>query len=113
MELIGGLYDTEREIREGKLSADDRKALRDEKARPILKQFKNWPKAQIIEVLPKSAIGGAIAYTLNLWPGLENYLLYGQLEIDNNWIENKIRPLAIGRITICLLVVMRQQPEQE
>jgi len=47
--------------------------------------------------LPKSAIGGAISYAINLWPRLENYLLDGRLAIDNNWIENKIRPLAIGR----------------
>jgi hypothetical protein len=49
------------------------------------------------KVLPKSAKGKAITYSLQLWPRLENYLLDGKLEIDNNWIENKIRPLAIGR----------------
>ena len=97
LELIGSLYDIEWEARDKKFSADERKALRDEKARPILKLFQDWLKAQIIVVLPKSAIKGAIAYTLNLWPRLENYLLDGRLEIDNNWIENKIRPLAIGR----------------
>ncbi len=48
-------------------------------------------------VLPKSGIGKAIFYTLSLWDRLKNYLLDGKLEIDNNWIENKIRPLAIGR----------------
>ena len=47
--------------------------------------------------MPKSAIGKAIAYTLNLWPRLKQYTNDGRYEIDNNLIENAIRPLALGR----------------
>lgn len=49
------------------------------------------------EVLPKSTMGDAIAYTLNLWKRLKRYTDNGILEIDNNLIENKIRPIALGR----------------
>ena len=47
--------------------------------------------------LPKSAIGQAISYTLNLWQRLKRYTLDGKYQIDNNLIENSIRPSAIGR----------------
>ena len=54
-------------------------------------------KKELIEVLPKSAIGEAIAYTLKLWKRLERYTADGRWEIDNNAIENSIRPVALGR----------------
>ncbi len=60
-------------------------------------EFKQWLNEQIKQVLPKSKIAEAIAYTLNLWPRLERYTLDGRLEIDNNLIENLIRPVALGR----------------
>jgi hypothetical protein len=47
--------------------------------------------------MPKSAIGEAISYTLSLWPRLKNYIADGRYEIDNNLIENSIRPVALGR----------------
>ncbi len=47
--------------------------------------------------MPKSAIGKAIAYTYSLWPKLKAYIKDGKYEIDNNLIENAIRPLALGR----------------
>jgi len=47
--------------------------------------------------LPKSLIGKAIAYTLNLWSNLKRYIQDGRFEIDNNLVENTIRPLALGR----------------
>ena len=47
--------------------------------------------------MPKSAIGIALAYTLSLWNRLNGYLLDGKYEIDNNLIENSIRPVALGR----------------
>ena len=48
-------------------------------------------------MLPKSPLGGAIAYTLGLWAKLTTYLEDGNIPIDNNRIENAIRPFVIGR----------------
>lgn len=56
-----------------------------------------WLKNNIYEVLPKSTIREAIAYTLNLWPRLKRYKDNGKWEIDNNLVENSIRPVALGR----------------
>jgi len=95
--LIGKLYDIERQAREENMDFDARKTLRQENAVPILKELKAWMLETFEKVVPRSAIGKAITYSLTLWPRLENYLLDGKLEIDNNWVENKIRPLAIGR----------------
>ena len=54
-------------------------------------------KQNITQVMPKSAIGIALAYTLSLCNRLNGYLLDGKYEIDNNLIENSIRPVALGR----------------
>jgi transposase len=62
-----------------------------------LDAFSKWLTENYPQVLPKSAIGTAMAYTMKLWKELSNYLLDGLLEIDNNAIENKIRPVALGR----------------
>ena len=91
------LYGIERRAKELKLSYDQRYQLRQKEALPILNKLKEWLDKQLFEILPKSAIGKAIAYTLNLWKGLCGYIDDGRLEIDNNLIENKIRPLALGR----------------
>jgi transposase len=47
--------------------------------------------------LPQSLVGRAIDYTLGLWPSLKEYLINGRLEIDNNLVENAIRPTALGK----------------
>jgi transposase len=91
------LYDVERQAREGGLSYEARFQLRDQYARPILADMKAWLTTNAQQVVPKSALGKAIAYTLNLWPRLERYLEDGRLEIDNNLIENQVRPVALGR----------------
>lgn len=54
-------------------------------------------KEKLNKILPKSAIGQAIAYTLTLWPRLVRYIDQGRFYIDNNLIENSIRPVALGR----------------
>jgi transposase len=95
--LIQGLYTIERLAREGKMDDDQRKALRLEKAIVKLEELHTWLIENITQVLPKSAIGQAIAYTLHLWPRLIRYLDDGKYEIDNNLIENSIRPVALGR----------------
>jgi transposase len=94
---IAILYGVEKKARESELNWEDRQKLRQQESRPVLDQLKTWLLENYPAVLPKSAVGQAIQYALHLWPRLENYLLDGRLEIDNNWIENKIRPLAIGR----------------
>ena len=95
--MIQRLYAVEREAREERLSPEDRCALRMERSEPVLQLLHEWLLAERDAVAPKSTIGTAIGYTLGLWTELTNYLLDGRLEIDNNWIENSIRPLALGR----------------
>ena len=97
LERMQKLYKTEREAREQGLTPEQRKELRLEQSLPILKELENWMKEQLPYVLPKSAIGQAIAYTLGLWPRLTRYVQHGQVEIDNNLVENSIRPVALGR----------------
>ena len=91
------LYEIERNAREQDLDFEQIKDLRQEKAIPILKEIENWLHNNANKVLPKSAIGKAIAYTSKLWTRLKYYTEDGKFEIDNNRIENTIRPLALGR----------------
>ncbi len=97
LKKIQDLYQTERKARESKLSYDQRKELRQKEALPVLEELETWMKEQLPEVLPKSAIGNAITYTLRLWKRLPRYLEDGHYEIDNNLVENSIRPVALGR----------------
>ena len=92
---IQKLYDIEREAKD--LTADERKELRLEKALPVINDLGKWLHVQRQLVLPKSPIGRAIAYITPLWESLQNYLYDGNLQIDNNLIENCIRPIALGR----------------
>ncbi len=97
MSMIQKLYDIERQAREELLQPDEIKHLRQQQAKPILDEMGKWLKEQVGHTLPKSAIGGAIAYTLTLWPRLVRYIEDGRFQIDNNLIENSIRPVALGR----------------
>src|SRR3990167_7929752 len=54
-------------------------------------------KLQKIQAPPQSALGKAVIYCLNQWPYLCRYVDYGEVEISNCWIENQIRPFALGR----------------
>lgn len=92
---IQKLYAIEREAQE--LTPNERKALRLDKALPIINDLGKWLHAQRQQVLPKSPIGKAIEYVTPLWESLQNYLHDGNLKIDNNLIENSIRPVALGR----------------
>lgn len=87
----------ERHAREAGLSFAERHQLRQGEAVPILSEIKTWLNQNAIQVLPKSAIGKAIGYMLGQWSKLEKYATDGRLEIDNNLIENTIRPVALGR----------------
>lgn len=94
---IRELYSIEREAREQNLQADQIRALRQSKSKLVLQELEQWLKSEITVVLPKSAIGTAIAYALKLWPRLTRYTEDGRLNIDNNLTENSIRPVALGR----------------
>jgi hypothetical protein len=93
--LIGQLYKIEREAKA--LDNDSRKELRQQRARPIADALFEWMRLQRIKITDGSATARALDYTLKRWQVLTRYLDDGQLPIDNNWIENQIRPIAIGR----------------
>jgi len=97
--FIQGLYKIEEAARKDKLNPEARKKLRLDKSLPILKDFGKWMETELLSggLLPKSPIGKAVNYTLKRWSGLNAYLYDGVLEIDNNLVENAIRPLALGR----------------
>jgi transposase len=94
---IQDLYAVERQAREEKLSPDQRKELRLADSLPIINTLGEWIHAEAPVVLPKSQMGKAMAYTAKRWDALSGYLYDGLLEIDNNLVENTIRPLALGR----------------
>jgi transposase len=97
LECIQKLYEIERIARESDFSYEERYQLRQEKAPHIMKEIKAWLNIECLVVLPKSALGKAIQYILNQWDRLQVYLTDGRLEIDNNLVENAIRPVALGR----------------
>jgi len=99
LEKMQQLYQIERKARTKQLDEPARLALRQSKALPILNELGKWLKDEYTsgKVLPKSAIGKAIAYSLERWQGLCTYAYNGALEIDNNLVENTIRPIALGR----------------
>lgn len=91
------LYALERHMREENMDWEQRTVLRREKAMPVLEELGKWLDENIMQVRPSSPLGQAIAYSKARWAGLSAYAMHGQIEIDNNLIENSIRPLAIGR----------------
>lgn len=92
---IQKLYAIERQAKD--LTIEERKELRLTEALPIINEMGKWIAEENKKVLPKSAIGKAFRYSIVRWDEASNYLYNGNLEIDNNMIENAIRPIAIGR----------------
>jgi len=99
LRVVQQLYEIEDRARAQKLSAEKRLSLRQKEAVPLLKALEKWLQAKSGDrtILPKSMIRKAIDYTLKLWKGLSAYAQDGRLEIDNNLVENTIRPVALGR----------------
>jgi transposase len=97
LSYIGQLYEIERQAREKGLQPDEIYQLRQEKSKPIMEKLKKWLKEKYPATSPKGLLGKAIYYCLNRWKSLERYLEDGRLKIDNNLIENAIRPFALGR----------------
>jgi transposase len=110
LELIRRLYAVERTLPPLLPRADDpaaqdqraqreeqRRALRQLQAGPILGELKTWLDGQRPQALPKSALGQAVGYALNNWAALRRYLEQGYLGIDNNLSERTLRAIALGR----------------
>ncbi|HHN48240.1 MAG TPA: IS66 family transposase [Bacteroidales bacterium] len=97
MTLIQQLYVIEREAKEAGFTSDQRKELRLDKALPELNKLSERIAKYSKTALPKSPMGIAMAYTIQRWDNLLAYLYDGCLEIDNNLVENAIRPNALGR----------------
>lgn len=95
LERIAAFYTIEQEARE--LDVETRQTLRQQKAKPLLEAFKTWLLACRGKIPNGSSSAKAIDYTLKRWAALTHYLSDGNVPIDNNWIENQIRPIAIGR----------------
>lgn len=91
------LYALERQAKENELSGDELYQLRQQQAVPVLDNLKSWMMENYKAVLPKSIIGQAIYYSLQRWDKLSLYTTNSRLQIDNNLVENAIRPVAIGR----------------
>ena len=71
--------------------------MRQEKAYPEIKKFETWMEVNLLKCPPKSLMEVAISYTYNILKKLSLYVTDGRYKIDDNMVENSIRPLAIGR----------------
>jgi hypothetical protein len=87
----------EREAQKRELDAEGRRELRQRQAKPVAEALHAWLTLQLTQVPEGSATAKAILYSLRRWTALTRYLEDGTLPIDNNWLENRIRPIALGR----------------
>ena len=95
LRLFGRLYEVEEKVRD--LDAGERRRRRQLEARPVAQTLEQWLLAQRQVVPDGSATAKAIDYSLKRWPALTRYLEHGDLPVDNNRVENLIRPIALGR----------------
>ena len=95
--FIRKIYKVESDADKAGLNADERKEQRLKISYPTIRLFETWMKETYLKVLPNSKMGDAIEYTYSLLPRLSRYVNDGRINIDNNLIENAIRPLALGR----------------
>ena len=95
LSFIQKLYRIEKLARE--LTPDERYALRQAQAVPLLNEIREWLDKSIPEVPPQSAVGKALSYLHGQWPKLVRYVEDGRISIDNNAAERTIRPFVIGR----------------
>ncbi len=94
---IQHLYRVESGLREKKAGANLRAAVRAAESRMVVLRFHRALVHLRSKVLPKSLLAIAISYALGQWPGMTVYLDDGRVEIDNNLVENAIRPTALGK----------------
>ena len=97
LKIFGELYDVEAEARKLKLDPKARLALCQKRSVVLMEDLSKKVIEIKARVLPQSKLGQACTYTLNQWKRLLRFLESGVLEIDNNWCENAMRPVALGR----------------
>ena len=95
LDYFAALYGVEREA--AQMSVEARLLLRGERGRPIANDLHGWLQQRRLQVPTGSATAKALDYSLRRWQALTHYLTDGNVPIDNNWIENQIRPIALGR----------------
>jgi transposase len=95
LQYIAQLYEVEREVKS--LSTDERRQIRQARSKPLAGAMHEWMMLQRQKIIDGSATAKALDYSLRRWAALTRFLGDGQLPIDNNWAENQIRPIAIGR----------------
>ena len=94
---IQHLYKIEHMCDDAGLSPDERKAKRQELARPIMEAMKLWMETEGVKYSENSLIGKAITYAYTRWDNMMRYLEDGRILLDNNLAENEIRPVTLGR----------------
>jgi transposase len=92
---IAALYAIEEEIR-GR-SADERRAIRQARTKPLVEALKAWLEQQLARLSKGSTLAKEIRYGLNHWAGLTRFLDDGRIEIDSNTVERSMRPIALSR----------------
>ena len=97
MGVIANWYAHERKYRENRLSSEEKLARRQEDINSGFDAFREWVETQHKNVLTKGAIGRALHYAVNQLPKIDPFFEDSKIQLDNNAIENKIRPLALGR----------------
>ena len=95
LQRIAELYKIESDIR-GR-PADERRAARQQRSRPIIDALDLWLRGKLALVSQKSKLAEAIRYALSRWTGLTRFLDEGRVEIDSNVVERTIRPIALNR----------------
>ena len=94
---MDALFLVDRDARKRAMSGAERLAQRRELAQPWVEEIREACRTLSKQTLPKSALGKAVAYTLNQWPKLVRCLEYEEVELSNNLAENSMRPVALGR----------------
>lgn len=95
LEQFAKVYAIEREAKE--LKPNERRAMRQQQTKPILDALHQWMALHRQKVPEGSATAKTLDYSLRRWVALTRFVDDGRLPIDNNWIENQIRPIALGR----------------
>jgi len=95
LDWIGRLYDIEREVKE--LDEAQRLAIRQARSLPLLEEFKTWLLGQRVQLVNADVTAKAIDYTLRRWGALVVHVNDARVPVDNNAVENAMRPIALGR----------------